>query len=132
MNLKVADLRRRAEPSPSAQPTPSTQPTPSLQPTKSAARTMRTTPSVSGVSAASGPDDGVPSALPGGQKLQVFTKRRAIAMLIYAAAIAILIATSGLPTDPLKIFLCLWAGVIAWNSDKPLRSHLGFARDWAL
>jgi membrane-associated phospholipid phosphatase len=63
-------------------------------------------------------------------KRRVVTKRRAVAMLIYAALLALLIGVNGLPTDPISIFLCLWVGVIAWNSDRPWRSHFGFVRDW--
>lgn len=66
----------------------------------------------------------------GGSAAPVFTKRRAIAMLIYAALVALLIGINGLPTDPISIFLCLWVGVIAWNSDRPWKSHFGFVRDW--
>lgn len=36
----------------------------------------------------------------------------------------------GLPTDPLYAFVWLWTATIAWNSHRPLRSHLGFVRDW--
>jgi membrane-associated phospholipid phosphatase len=36
----------------------------------------------------------------------------------------------GLPTDPLYAFVWIWAAVIAWNSERPWRSHLRFARDW--
>lgn len=36
----------------------------------------------------------------------------------------------GLPTDPLYAFAWLWAATIAWRSDRPWRTHLGFARDW--
>ncbi|HEY0700086.1 MAG TPA: phosphatase PAP2 family protein, partial [Micromonospora sp.] len=36
----------------------------------------------------------------------------------------------GLPTDPLYAFGWLWTATIAWNSDRPWRSHLRFARDW--
>jgi len=38
----------------------------------------------------------------------------------------------GLPTDPIQIFLWLWAAEIAWNVDEPWRTHLGFLRDWWL
>jgi membrane-associated phospholipid phosphatase len=37
----------------------------------------------------------------------------------------------GLPTDPVYMFLWLWAVVIAWNIDRPWREHRRFARDWA-
>jgi hypothetical protein len=36
----------------------------------------------------------------------------------------------GLPTDPLYAFAWLWTATIAWNSHRPWRSHLRFARDW--
>ncbi|SCE92980.1 PAP2 superfamily protein [Micromonospora viridifaciens] len=36
----------------------------------------------------------------------------------------------GLPTDPAYAFIWIWAATIAWNSARPWRSHLRFARDW--
>ncbi len=36
----------------------------------------------------------------------------------------------GLPTDPVYAFVWIWAGTVAWNSARPWRSHLRFARDW--
>ena len=32
--------------------------------------------------------------------------------------------------DPAYAFVWIWPGTIAWNSDRPWRSHLRFARDW--
>ncbi|WP_245736707.1 phosphatase PAP2 family protein [Micromonospora pattaloongensis] len=36
----------------------------------------------------------------------------------------------GLPTDPLYAFVWLWTATVAWNSHRPWRTHLRFARDW--
>lgn len=38
----------------------------------------------------------------------------------------------GLPTDPIQLFLWLWAAEIAWNIGDPWRRHIGFLRDWWL
>ena len=51
-------------------------------------------------------------------------------MAVWGAAFALGWALIGLPTDPLYAFIWLWTATIAWNSDRPWRSHLGFARDW--
>lgn len=61
---------------------------------------------------------------------RVSRRRRAVAVTIYVALFLILLAFTGLPTDPIKIFAWLWLATIAWNSDRPWRSHLGFGRDW--
>ena len=57
-------------------------------------------------------------------------RRRLIGMLIVGVTLALLVEFTGLPTDPVKIFLCLLAVEVAWNSARPWRSHLGFVRDW--
>jgi PAP2 superfamily len=59
------------------------------------------------------------------------TKRRIIAMTIWAAAFVGLLFVLGLPTDPVYAFIWLWALTIAWHSERPWRSHLLFLRDWA-
>lgn len=51
-------------------------------------------------------------------------------MAVWGVAFVLGWALVGLPTDPLYAFLWLWTATIAWNSDRPWRSHLGFARDW--
>ncbi len=56
--------------------------------------------------------------------------RRVIGMLVYAGLLVGLVAVAGLPTDPIAAFGVLWAGTIAWNNGRPVRSHLGFLRDW--
>jgi hypothetical protein len=59
------------------------------------------------------------------------SRTQVIAVLVYAVTAVLLITYTGLPTDPVKIFIYLWAGVIAWNFGRPWRSHLRFGRDWA-
>lgn len=59
-------------------------------------------------------------------------RRRVIGMSIWSAAFVAGWLVIGLPTDPVYAFLWIWTGTIAWNSHRPWRSHLGFARDWAL
>jgi hypothetical protein len=54
-----------------------------------------------------------------------------IGMSIWAVAFVAFWLTIGLPTDPVYAFVWIWAATIAWHSDRPLRTHLGFARDWA-
>jgi hypothetical protein len=53
-------------------------------------------------------------------------------MSIWLAAFLVGLFAIGLPTDPVYAFCWLWAATIAWNSDRPWRSHLRFARDWAM
>ncbi|MEO3923157.1 phosphatase PAP2 family protein [Micromonosporaceae bacterium B7E4] len=57
-------------------------------------------------------------------------RRRFVAMSIWAVAFVAAWLLIGLPTDPLYAFAWLWAATIAWRSDRPWRTHLGFARDW--
>jgi membrane-associated phospholipid phosphatase len=60
-------------------------------------------------------------------------RRRAISMLIWAAAFGTSWLFFGLPaTDPLQAFIWMWAATIAWNSNRPWRAHLRFGRDWLL
>jgi hypothetical protein len=54
-----------------------------------------------------------------------------IGMSIWAVAFVAFWLTIGLPTDPVYAFVWIWAATIAWRSDRPMRTHLGFARDWA-
>ncbi|WP_305036053.1 phosphatase PAP2 family protein [Micromonospora sp. HM5-17] len=51
-------------------------------------------------------------------------------MSIWAVAFVTCWLLIGLPTDPLYAFAWLWTATIAWRSDRPWRTHLGFARDW--
>ncbi len=59
-----------------------------------------------------------------------FTRRRVVGMAIWTSAFLVGLFAVGLPTDPVYAFCWLWAATIAWNSDRPWRSHLRFARDW--
>jgi hypothetical protein len=56
--------------------------------------------------------------------------RRIAAMSAWAVAFVAGWLAIGLPTDPLYAFAWLWTATIAWNSHRPWRAHLGFARDW--
>ncbi|WP_018350667.1 phosphatase PAP2 family protein [Longispora albida] len=58
------------------------------------------------------------------------SRRRVVAMTAWTAAFVACWLLIGLPTDPVYAFAWLWAATVAWNSDRPWRSHLGFARDW--
>ncbi len=78
--------------------------------------------------ATAGPD--VPPAASGPDGAGRLRRNRVIAMAVWAGAFAIGWKFIGLPTDPVVTFVWLWAATIAWNNDRPLRSHLGFARDW--
>ncbi|MEV7229148.1 phosphatase PAP2 family protein [Polymorphospora sp. NPDC051019] len=57
-------------------------------------------------------------------------RRRLIAMTVWSVAFVAGWLLIGLPTDPLYAFVWLWTATIAWNSERPFRSHLGFVRDW--
>jgi membrane-associated phospholipid phosphatase len=58
-------------------------------------------------------------------------KRRAVAMLVWAALFAVGTYFIGVPTsDPLIAFGWLWLATIAWRIDLPWRQHLLFLRDW--
>ncbi|MBQ0896804.1 phosphatase PAP2 family protein [Micromonospora sp. U56] len=57
-------------------------------------------------------------------------RRRVIAMAVWGAAFVVAWLAIGLPTDPAYAFVWIWAATIAWNSSRPWRSHLHFARDW--
>ncbi|PZV90798.1 PAP2 superfamily protein [Micromonospora phaseoli] len=65
-----------------------------------------------------------PTATPDGGR------RRVIAMSVWGVAFVAGWLVIGLPTDPVYAFFWIWAGTIAWNSARPWRSHLRFARDW--
>jgi membrane-associated phospholipid phosphatase len=56
--------------------------------------------------------------------------RRALALIVCAALLGVWWQTRGLPIDYVSIFLLLWLVTIAWNIDRPWRSHLLFVRDW--
>jgi hypothetical protein len=58
------------------------------------------------------------------------SRRRTYAVAIYAVALALYWVFLGLPTDPMVAVLWLWLATIAWNSERPWRHHLQFARDW--
>ena len=66
-----------------------------------------------------------PEAPPGSR-----TRRRTVAMSVWAVAFVAGWLVIGLPTDPIYAFAWLWTATIAWHSDRPWRSHLRFARDW--
>src|SRR5215831_9503374 len=72
------------------------------------------------------PDDAPAPTVPAHR----LTRRRAVGMGIWLAAFLVGLFSIGLPTDPVYAFCWLWAATIAWNSDRPWRSHLSFARDW--
>lgn len=57
-------------------------------------------------------------------------RRRILAVSIWTVPFIGSLALVGLPTDPMYAFAWLWALTIAWNIDRPWRSHLGFLRDW--
>ncbi len=57
-------------------------------------------------------------------------RRRVITMSVWGVAFVIGWLAIGLPTDPVYAFVWMWAATIAWNSARPWRSHLRFARDW--
>ncbi|WP_189048456.1 phosphatase PAP2 family protein [Micromonospora sonchi] len=57
-------------------------------------------------------------------------RRRLIAMSLWSVAFVAGWLGIGLPTDPIYAFVWIWAGTVAWNSARPWRSHLRFARDW--
>lgn len=57
-------------------------------------------------------------------------RRRVVAMTLWGVAFVAGWLGIGLPTDPAYAFLWIWAATIAWNSSRPWRSHLRFARDW--
>jgi hypothetical protein len=59
------------------------------------------------------------------------SRRRVVAMALWGAAFLAAWLLIGLPTDPAYAFFWLWAATFAWNSHRPWRSHLGFARDWS-
>jgi membrane-associated phospholipid phosphatase len=58
------------------------------------------------------------------------SRRRVVAMTVFAVLFAVAWGPVGLPTDPVYIFVWLWAATVAWNSHLPWRAHLRFARDW--
>jgi hypothetical protein len=51
-------------------------------------------------------------------------------MLIWSTVFVAAWLVIGLPTDALYAFVWLWTATVAWNSHRPVRSHLRFARDW--
>jgi hypothetical protein len=55
---------------------------------------------------------------------------RGQAVAIWAALFLGAFLAFGLPTDPGYAFIWLWALAVAWRIDRPVRSHLSFARDW--
>jgi PAP2 superfamily len=57
--------------------------------------------------------------------------RHIVGMTAWGAAFLIAWLTIGIPTDPVEAFVWIFAATIAWNNDKPWRSHLRFLRDWA-
>ena len=60
------------------------------------------------------------------------TALRGVAILLYLALLMLWSVTIGVPSDPLGLFLWLWAAAIACRAGEPLRSHAAFARDWSL
>jgi membrane-associated phospholipid phosphatase len=80
--------------------------------------------------AAAGGAPATPADGPGKIPVHRLTRRRAVGMGIWLAAFLTGLFNIGLPTDPVYAFCWLWSATIAWNSDRPWRSHLRFARDW--
>lgn len=58
-------------------------------------------------------------------------RRRVVALSAWLVAFIVGWVVIGLPTDPLYAFAWIWAATIALRIDRPWRSQLGFARDWA-
>ena len=74
------------------------------------------------------PTDPAPASGPSEPGRRV--SRRVIAVSAYVVGFVLWWVFVGLPTDPMVAFCWLWLATIAWNSDKPWRNHLRFARDW--
>ena len=55
---------------------------------------------------------------------------RAIAVSVYAGALATYIDVFGLPKQTVAAVAWIWLAIIAWNVRKPWRFHLAFLRDW--
>ena len=90
-------------------------------------------PDTAGAGATTPPPAGTGAAQPHGPEpvpVHRLTRRRAIGMAVWLAAFLVGLFNVGLPTDPVYAFCWLWAATIAWNSDRPWRNHLRFARDW--
>lgn len=59
-------------------------------------------------------------------------RHRLIAMSVWAVGFVAWWFLLGLPmTDPILLFLWLWAATVAWRIDRPWRDHLRFGQDWA-
>jgi len=78
------------------------------------------------------PDSGPSGDGDGSSGWWTVRRRRITGMAIWGVAFFVAWITIGIPTDPIEAFLWIWAATIAWNSHKPLRSHLLFLRDWAI
>jgi membrane-associated phospholipid phosphatase len=57
-------------------------------------------------------------------------KVRVVAMLVYAALLALWSEMLGIPNDTVGVFLWLWLGTVAWNIEARPRYHLNFLKDW--
>jgi membrane-associated phospholipid phosphatase len=60
----------------------------------------------------------------------VTSRRRRIALGVYAGLFVVDVLLVGIPTDYTQIFLWLWFGALCYNIGQPWRVHLGFLRDW--
>ncbi len=69
---------------------------------------------------------------PAPQSVSTPRRRRVIGMSIWSVLFLAGWLTIGIPTDPVEAFIWIWAATIAWNNDKPWRTHLRFIRDWSV
>jgi membrane-associated phospholipid phosphatase len=59
-------------------------------------------------------------------------RARAVALVVYVGALAAYIELVEVPKSVYQAFAWIWLAVIAWDIRAPWRSHLSFARDWAI
>jgi membrane-associated phospholipid phosphatase len=83
---------------------------------------------------AQGLEEGALAPMPEPTAMPAVTRRgaRALAMSVYAVALAAYSMLLGIPNDTVSVFVWLWFGTIAWNVEAPWRYHLRFVRDWSL
>src|SRR4051812_32943378 len=82
------------------------------------------TAAVAAIPAQALPPGSLPSApLP---SIPASRRRRIAGMSIWGVLFLIGWLTIGIPTDPVEAFVWIWTATIAWNNDKPWRTHLRF------
>ena len=59
-------------------------------------------------------------------------RARAVALVVYVGALTAWIELVEVPKSVYQAFAWIWLAVIAWDIRAPWRSHLSFARDWAV